>query len=147
MLYVLRRQGFTPTLKYLARGFTLFVWICYNYRRKITFILTCMTQEKWTELLDKIKSGFTIEEEGKEDLEVGHKEFVIFNGSIGRVKLERIVRPKLLDTKTLYSNRPGGKVAVDYVYSDTEEVASLKAYRWSDIEARWSEIKADNFIT
>ncbi len=75
----------------------------------------------------------------------GETETVEFKGPLGRMKLVRLVRPLILNKKTLYSKRGGSETAVDYVYSDTEKVTSLKAYRFDDSQNDWQEIDADTF--
>ncbi len=75
----------------------------------------------------------------------GERETVEFKGPLGRMKLIRTVRPLVLNKKTLYSKRGGSNTAVDYIYSDTETVTSLKAFRFDDSQNDWQEIDADSF--
>lgn len=106
-----------------------------------------MTIEKWQEIKDKIKSNFQIinedcesNEERREDIEM-----IEFNGPMGKMKVEWITRPKVIDKKTQYSNRIGSSVSVDYVYSQDEVTHIFKVYQWNAAAEDWQEIKADMF--
>lgn len=106
-----------------------------------------MTQEKWLDILASIKEKFTIEQNETLALEdsPGQKEVISFVTPAGKFKLERTVRPKVLDKKTTYSNRIGGQVKVDYVYSPDEMVDRLTAYRFDDATGGWLEMLPDAF--
>jgi len=107
-----------------------------------------MRPEKWQEIKDNVAQKFGIEDretkaaefEGEADFEA-----IIFNSPVGKVKLEFISRPVVLDRKTIYSNRIGSDTKVEYIYSDTERSGSMKAFRWNDAENDWNEIDASNF--
>jgi hypothetical protein len=107
-----------------------------------------MMVEKWEEIKQKILSGFTIfnqetltDEERHEDTEV-----IEFAGPAGKMKVEWITRPKVLDKKTQYSNRIGSSISVDYVYSPDEITHTFKVYNWNEALSDWQEIKAGGFI-
>lgn len=105
-----------------------------------------MNKEKWENLISDIKHKFEIEEHGSKHLdEMGGTdiEFIIFKSPLGRVKLEYIVKPVVLDKKTIYSQRIGSETSVEYVYSEDEKTARLAAYKWKDND--WVEINANNF--
>ncbi len=104
-----------------------------------------MLDEKWLDIISRVEEKFDILEHEKEDLmEIpGTIEYIIFVSPLGKVKLERTVKPLVLDKKTNYSNRIGGNVSVEYVYSDTETVDKFKAYKWDDNEDDWTDIDAD----
>ncbi|GAI46395.1 unnamed protein product, partial [marine sediment metagenome] len=57
-----------------------------------------MTKDRWLELKDKIKDKFGIEGQKVEKLEEGEgeREIVEFSGPLGKMKMECIVRPKVL---------------------------------------------------
>lgn len=107
-----------------------------------------MTDERWRDLLAHIEEKFAIEERKTIPTEDkrGTIEMVIFSGQSGKVKLERISRPRALGTKTQYSKRIGSSVSVEHIYSDTEQVHSLKAYRWNADDNDWQEIKPEHII-
>jgi hypothetical protein len=107
-----------------------------------------MTVEKWQELLSKIKDNFEVVEDGKENLEDeggAMVEYIVFDGPLGKIRLEFITKPMILDKKTIYSNRIGSETKVEYVYSDTEYTHKLQVYRWDLNSGNWQPIDAGNF--
>ncbi len=107
-----------------------------------------MTTEKWQQIVGNIKDNFKVEEGGKESLEdEGGTEvdFIIFQGPLGRMKLEFISKPVVLDRKTKYSNRVGAETVVEYVYSSDEKSHKLKVYKWDEAVNDWTEMEAKNF--
>jgi hypothetical protein len=102
-----------------------------------------MNDEKWQYIKGMAKDNFKVEEEGEEpieDIPRSKIEWLIFQGPIGRVKMERTTRPVVLDKKTIYSKRMGDTAAVEYVYSEDEYAQSFKAYLWQG--EVWMEIDA-----
>ncbi len=106
-----------------------------------------MTDEKWQETIGHIKDNFKVTAEQTQDLPEGEgpgiEEIVEFIGPLGKMKLERTTRPLILDKKTIGSRRIGSETKVKYIYSDTEKIHKLKAYRWSDDDGSWVEIILD----
>lgn len=109
-----------------------------------------MTEEKWLNLLSMIEESFGSAYRQKAELSEedgpGTEETVEFTGPMGKMKLVRLVRPLLLDKKTIYSRRAGSETKVDYVYSDEETVTSLKAYRFDEASGDWQEIDVNSFM-
>lgn len=107
-----------------------------------------MNQEKWEDLKAMIKNKFSIKDNKIEETDLGekedgtkiieNKEIIEFESPLGRIKLERITKPRIIDKKTLYSRRIGGNIKVEYVYSPDETVDQLKAYKWD--KNNWVEI-------
>lgn len=108
-----------------------------------------MTYERWQDLVNKVKTQFAIMGEGKEPLDgsPGTREFVEFESPNGKIKLELVRRPVILDKKTIYSKRIGSGTAVEYVYDDKEQTLTFHAYQWQDSVDDWQEIKADSFAS
>ena len=107
-----------------------------------------MLPEKWKNLIGDIKDKFEVEEQSKEHLDDQGGtdiEFVIFKSPLGRVKLEYITKPVVLDKKTNYSQRIGSQSNVEYVYSQDEKTHRLVAYKWNEIQNDWLEVNADSF--
>lgn len=105
-----------------------------------------MTLEKWEEIKWMIKDKFTLEEEGREELEDipnGTVEYITFDGPLGRMRLEFITRPVLLEQKTLGSRRIGSETAVQNVYSEDEFIHTFKAYRWDAGAEEWVELEKE----
>lgn len=107
-----------------------------------------MFPEKWRQIVGQIKDNFKVEADGKERLETeggAEVEYIIFNGPLGRMKLEFITKPVVLDRKTKYSKRLGATTVVEYVYSPDEKTHKLKAYRWDEAVNDWLEMEAKKF--
>jgi hypothetical protein len=101
-----------------------------------------MHQRKWENLVDQIERVFgfidhTTEEYPERRLTV---ETVEFDGATGRMKLERSVKPLVLDRKTTFSKRVGSDVEIEYVLSDDEFVDTVKYYRWDKLARQWRQI-------
>ena len=117
-----------------------------------------MTQEKWQNIISLIKDKFEVEEEGteeldppqaaqaggREDMPDGKVEFIIFQGPLGRMKLEYTTKPVILDKKTIGSRRIGSDTAVQYIYSDTEFANIFKAYKWDADDEVWVEMEKES---
>lgn len=107
-----------------------------------------MSPDKWNNIIGQIKDSFEVEEHGDrhEDKMGGIDiEFIIFKGPLGRIKLEFVSKPVVLDKKTTYSNRIGSGTKVDYIYSDTEKSNKMMAYKWDEGEDRWIEMDGSSF--
>jgi hypothetical protein len=107
-----------------------------------------MTMEKWQKIVGQIMDNFEViehekwheEEEGGADIER-----IVFNGPLGKMKLEFIMRPAILDKKTTYSRRIGSETKVDYVYSPTEKTYKMIAFKWDDSQDDWVEMDGKMF--
>jgi len=99
-------------------------------------------QAKWESLLDQIERLFGFVEHTTEHFEERRLtvETAVFDGAGGRMKLERSVRPVILDKKSHFSKRVGSAATVEYVYSDTETVDTVKLYRWNRLAGAWEEV-------
>ena len=107
-----------------------------------------MTQEKWHNITGNIKDNFTVEDEGREKIEEDggiEVEYIVFQGPLGKMRLELVTRPVIIDKKTTYSNRIGAGTTVEYIYSPEEKNSQLMAYKWSEEQNDWLEINAENF--
>lgn len=109
-----------------------------------------MNPNKWQEIVFKIEEKFGIDSRRTEDFIVaeqhsgekiiGQKEIIEFKGPLGKIRLEKISQPKVIDKKVLSSKRIGGRAAVDYVYSDEDKSEFIKIYKWDDSISQWTEI-------
>lgn len=107
-----------------------------------------MTPEKWQNLIDDIKDKFEVEEHSSQHLdEHGGTdiEFIIFKSLLGRIKLEFVTKPLVLEKKTFYSRRIGSGTKVEYVYDPDEKTRKLSAYKWNEGQQDWIKIDAENF--
>jgi hypothetical protein len=100
-----------------------------------------MTYDKWQDIVNKVKTGFKVINQGKEGLDgvPGIKEFVEFSGPLGEMRLELVQKPVILDKKTHYSNRIGSQSAVEYVYDDKEKTLTFKVFKKNG--ENWEELK------
>ena len=104
-----------------------------------------MREDKWKDTLAMVKQKFTVLGEGREDIEDipnATREFIEFDGPEGKMRLEYVVKPAVLDKKTSYSKLGGSASKVEYVYSKDEVVSRLEAYKWNEGSGEWEEVKA-----
>lgn len=104
-----------------------------------------MTDERWTELVGRIKDTFRVEQESTERVAEGRgtKRVVVFSSDQGTIKLEYWRHPAIIGTHGIQSRRIGSSAKIAYSYSPTEEVGYLKAYRL--VGQDWKEIDAEAF--
>jgi len=101
-----------------------------------------MNDEKWEELLYKISLKSELdrkvetEDEGRTTVET-----VVFDVGTGKMKLQRVSKPLVIDKKMHYSKRIGGGATAEYVYSETERVHRVNLYRWDEDESAWIEVE------
>ena len=102
-----------------------------------------MSPDKWKSIKGQILDNFKDTDETKEALEapeVGEREILEFDGPLGRMRLEFITRPVVLDKVTHGSRRIGSEHGVEYIYSEDEFSHTLKAYKWDGGQNDWLEI-------
>lgn len=103
-----------------------------------------MIQEKWEQLVGRIKDEFDNVEhqtfDGSRERET--IEEIIFDGPIGRTKVIRTKKPRVLEEKTHYSNRIGGSMSIERVLSNDEFVDSVEVLKYDNGE--WMPV--DNFF-
>ncbi|RMD59919.1 hypothetical protein D6821_00015 [Candidatus Parcubacteria bacterium] len=107
-----------------------------------------MTPERWQTIKGHIKDNLTLLDEGQdfyEDEGGVEIEFIEFEGPMGKMRLEFVAKPVVLDKKTIYSRRIGSETAVEYVYSEDEKTYKLLAYKWDSSNEKWTEIDASAF--
>lgn len=112
-----------------------------------------MRREKWIDVIGSIKDNFGITREDTSREEIGEdhhgqpvfetRDVVEFGGPLGKMKLELISRPAVLDKKTNFSGRAGGSTTVQYVYSENEETSKFHAYKLEG--DNWVEIEGEMF--
>ena len=107
-----------------------------------------MNDEKWEDLVTRIERKLKVIEKKVTTADEGRTsiETVIFQGPEGRMKLERVSKPLVVDKKMHYSRRIGSKSEVEYVYSPTDKVHRVRLFKWSDAMKEWEELKLDRFV-
>jgi len=104
-----------------------------------------MSPDKWDEIKEMAKKNFEVLEINKDENEGVIIEEMIFNGPLGKMKLEFVSKPLVLSKNVHYSKRMGDTAKVDYVTSATEKINTLFAYKWDLAEEDWVEINAASF--
>ena len=98
--------------------------------------------------MGNIKDNFQVEDEGSSHMEDDGGvdiEYIVFKGPLGKIRLEFITRPVVLDKKTTYSKRIGSETKVDYIYSEDEKSSILNAYKWNEDKNDWEKMDAASF--
>jgi hypothetical protein len=110
-----------------------------------------MTDEKWQQLVDVAELQFDNVEKRTEDFmeetpdgpqKKGTQDILIFENPVGRFKLVRIAKPKVLSKKEHYTHRPGDTAKTEYTFSDTEMTHKLLVYKDEGYDD-WEEISID----
>ncbi len=107
-----------------------------------------MTNDKWKEVLDNIKEKFEVLDKGKEHLEDEGGvdiEYIEFQSPLGRIRLEFVTKPVIVDKKMTFSRRIGSETSVEYIYSETDKSEKMMAYKWSESNGEWQEIDGSAF--
>jgi hypothetical protein len=110
-----------------------------------------MTDDKWQQLIDVAELQFDNVEKRTEDLVMdtpdgpqknGTRDILIFENPLGRFKLVRESKPKVLSKKEHYTHRPGDTSRTEYTMSDTEMTHKLHVYKDEGYDD-WEEIAID----
>ena len=76
---------------------------------------------------------------------MGERERIEFVSPVGKIRLEKIRKPMVLDKRVLYSKRIGSDIKVDRVYSDKDMVEHINIYRLNETENVWIKLDEHNF--
>lgn len=103
-----------------------------------------MNQEKWEDLIALVKEHYEVIERQTEDIleGKGSLEYICFQGPMGKIRLEREIKPVVTGRKVLSSRRIGSGVSEEFEYSDSEMIDKLKAFLWNEGKDDWEEIDA-----
>ncbi len=104
-----------------------------------------MQEDRWKQTVGHIKDTFEVLGEGSDHIEDEGGvdiEFIEFVGPMGKMRLEFITKPVILDKKTSYTRRIGSETNVEYVYSETEKSSKLDVYKLNEDSDEWEEIDA-----
>ena len=103
-----------------------------------------MNDEKWGEILDRVKEKFQVVDEGKATLDQipnATVEFIVFDSPMGRLRLEWTTKPRVIDKKTFGGSKYGAGTGVEYIYSETEQVKTLQAFQ--EVRGEWVPMSDD----
>jgi len=107
-----------------------------------------MNDERWQDLKDKIENKFGEFDQDTEDVfiedDLGHKipqkiETLEFNSDLGRLRIERVSHPKILDRKAHYTKGAGG-ADVEYVTSEDEFTYKINVYKKDEVTGDWATL-------
>lgn len=108
-----------------------------------------MNAELWGDILDKLEDQYGPMEveklsETRED-DTGQKltseiKRVEFDTAQGRMRVELVTAPMILDKKTHYTHTSGARANIEYVLSETEKTERIRAYRYDEDTDGWLEI-------
>ncbi len=98
-----------------------------------------MNDDRWYDLVERLRSSFGLLREEEEALEhgPGKLERVEFDGPMGRMRLERATRPVVQERRTHYSRRIGGDTSEEFVYAEGEFTHHVTLLRRVGLE--WHE--------
>jgi len=111
-----------------------------------------MTDEKWQQLIDIAELQFQNVEKKTEPLvhttqdgqeEQGTQDILVFENPMGRFKIVRENRPKVLEKKHHFSHRAGDTARTEYKTSDTEVSHKLHVYKDVGYDD-WEEAKLES---
>ncbi len=100
-----------------------------------------MNENRWEDIKSLVKNKFELEKEERVKEAEKDIERLIFQGPLGRMKLEWVTKPRVIDIKTSGSSKRGGVAQkIEKVFSEDETVSYLNAYviqndAWVEIEA------------
>jgi len=101
-----------------------------------------MTKEKWEQTKELIKKKFEVISEAKVKEKEKEIETIEFQGPLGKMKLEWVIKPKVLDIRTSHTaKRAGATGRIEQVLSKTEKVSYMKVYIFK--EEAWIEISPE----
>ena len=105
-----------------------------------------MNEEKWENIKNLAKNKFEVTKEEKAKEAEKEIERLEFEGPLGKMKLEWVISPRVLDVKTSGSAKRAGATAqkLEKIYSKDEKVSYLKAYVFKD--DRWVEMEAGELL-
>ncbi|MFA6908795.1 MAG: hypothetical protein WC289_02810 [Patescibacteria group bacterium] len=101
-----------------------------------------MSPEKWSEIVSRITDEFTVQAHETERLDPGPGtcEYIEFIGPAGKMKIERVVTPKVVGHHGVGSRRIGSSSGVAVEYSADEQIDRISAYRWDERITDWVEL-------
>ncbi|MEI6378983.1 MAG: hypothetical protein WCO55_04965 [Candidatus Falkowbacteria bacterium] len=108
-----------------------------------------MNLDRWRDLVSNVQDTFEVEEKGEyfEEEQGGREvEFIDFVSPLGLVRLEFSRRPRVIDKKTVYSNRIGSDVAMEYTYDMENKIEEFAAYKWDDNLEEWLSLENPNLF-
>ncbi|MDA2922956.1 hypothetical protein MYX07_06865, partial [Patescibacteria group bacterium AH-259-L07] len=91
----------------------------------------------------QFSEDFVVSENSRGEKVMGKREVVEFEGPLGKMRLEKVTRPRVIDKKVLHAKRIGSAVAVDYIYSSDDPVIELTIYKERE-DGEWEEVSPES---
>jgi hypothetical protein len=112
-----------------------------------------MREDLWGDILDRLEDQYGALEvqnlsESRED-DTGQKivseiKRVEFETPMGKMRVDHITTPMILDKKTHYTHTAGARANVEFVLSETEKTQKIRAYKYDDDMNEWIEINTSS---
>lgn len=102
--------------------------------------------EKRAKIIDSRTEEFDVDKLSNGQVVKGIKEIIEFMSPQGKMKVERIIKPRVIDKKVISSRRVGGKVIEDFIYSEDEKTETYKVYHWNKDVKDWEEVSYDKAL-
>lgn len=108
-----------------------------------------MQPDIWEDKKEELKRKFKLTNEQVENNDIEDdfgvkgeekKEVLEFESLAGKIKIEYITRPVIIDKKMHYAKTHGGGALVEYVLSQTEFTHKIRAYKWDIYNDQWEEL-------
>lgn len=111
-----------------------------------------MNDEHWENLKINLGKKFEVVEDKTEDLLVdtpegavkqGEQNVLVVRTPLGKIKLVREIRPKILEKKYHYTHRQGAAAQTEYKFSDTEKTYKLRLFKQDEL-GDWEELNEES---
>ena len=104
-----------------------------------------MSGSRWERIYDLVYDKFGIKEEFAREIDMkkgekGKEEVIVFLSPKGKMKLVRLIKPKVMEIKHHYSRRTSRGAYQEACYSPTEKVETIKLYLQDRKTEKWEEI-------
>lgn len=112
-----------------------------------------MKTELWGDILDRLEDKYgkvevkNFKETRSDDIGqelISDIQSVEVETDLGRVKIELVTSPMILDKKTHYTHTGGAKASVEFVLSDTEKTQKIRAFKYDEDLEEWVAINTNN---
>lgn len=113
-----------------------------------------MQPDRWEDTKEELKRKFNLISEDVEKNPIEDdfgvkgeetKEVLEFNGPMGKIKIEYVTRPVILDKKMTYAKTKGTGALTEFVLSDSEFSHKIRAYKWDEYNDQWEEMDGVQF--
>ena len=105
-----------------------------------------MNDSRWADLVENIESKFEVLENTKYDVDDAPSAFaeaIVFVSPVGKMKLERVTKPRVVGEQTYGGSKYGAASGVEKLYSEDEVVNVLKAYK--EVNGEWEPVDEHMF--